>query len=411
MKRVIQLISISLLLFCHLPTSGFGAIAPDKVTAHPALDYFAAPSKDGRYLAFVSERSGNPDIWLKSLATGIISLPRQLTTHPAVDRDPAINANGTKLLYVSHKTDPRGDVYLFDLVTGEETQLTDLQSGDSTPQWESDGQSIFYLKKDLKSGTQSVVRRDLGSEEEQEIVRGTTAFSVGQQDWIVYSKDGTLRIVNAREPETDSALTSEAFLDSWPAHVLESPPPSDETQAFSFTRYEEDTNQDGVVDPNDESSIWFTRWNIASLQTVALYQLTPSGHFHVYPASAGDHVYFSDLKKGDIFRINIKDFFQDYTSFERAQELGTLYLDSGQRDRALLVSTNISNNLAPQLSFTERAEFDLFLCREPDGGRKIFHGSGCLVPLYEDKRKDRSPLTHAGDCVGYPPASPKGGIC
>ncbi|MDX1411250.1 MAG: hypothetical protein R3351_03765, partial [Nitrospirales bacterium] len=33
--------------------------------------------------------------------------------------------------------------------------------------------------------------------------------------------------------------------------------------------------------------------------------------------------------------------------------------DSGQRNRALLVSTNISNNLAPQLSFTERAKFDL----------------------------------------------------
>jgi tetratricopeptide (TPR) repeat protein len=359
MNRFFQFIPLSIFLVCHLPTFGIGATTLEKVTAHPALDYFAAPSQDGRYLAFVSERSGNPDIWLKSLATGIISLPRQLTTHPAVDRDPALNANGTELLYVSHKTDPRGDVYLLDIVTGKETQLTDLQSGDSTPQWGSDGQSIFYLKKDLQSGNQSVYRRMLGTQEEQEVVRGTTAFSVGQQDWIVYTKDGTLRILNARDPETDSALTSETFLDSWPAHVLESPPPSDETQAFSFTRYEEDTNQDGVLDPDDESSIWFTRWNNSSLQTVALYQLTPSGHFHLYPASAGDYVYFSDLKKGDMFRINIKDFFQDYTSFETAQELGTLYLDSGQRDRGLLVSSNISNNLAPQLTFTERAEFDL----------------------------------------------------
>ena len=170
MKRGIQLIPLIIFLFCHLPTYGLGATAPDKVTAHPALDYFAAPSSDGRYLAFVSERSGNPDIWLKSLATGIISLPRQLTTHPAVDRDPALTANGTKLLYISHKTDPRGDVYLLDLVTGEETQLTDLRSGDSTPQWGSEGQSIFYLKKDLKSGNQSVYRRMLGTEEGQEVV-------------------------------------------------------------------------------------------------------------------------------------------------------------------------------------------------------------------------------------------------
>jgi len=31
------------------------ATVPEKITSHPALDYFPSPSKDGRYLAFVSE--------------------------------------------------------------------------------------------------------------------------------------------------------------------------------------------------------------------------------------------------------------------------------------------------------------------------------------------------------------------
>ncbi|MDX1412460.1 MAG: hypothetical protein R3351_09905, partial [Nitrospirales bacterium] len=66
MNRVIPLFTLSIFLFCQLPIPGIGAITPDKVTVHPALDYFAAPSQDGRFLAFVSERSGNPDIWLKS---------------------------------------------------------------------------------------------------------------------------------------------------------------------------------------------------------------------------------------------------------------------------------------------------------------------------------------------------------
>ena len=143
-----------------VPSSGLSpspATTLEKVTTHPALDYFASPSQDGRFLAFVSDRSGNADIWVKSLAAGAVSLPRQLTTHPAVDRDPSLNADGTRLLYVSHKTDPRGDVYLLDLVTGKETQLTDIRSGDSTPQWDVDGQSFFYLKQDPKTGKQSVV--------------------------------------------------------------------------------------------------------------------------------------------------------------------------------------------------------------------------------------------------------------
>ena len=358
MKYLSHPLILLVFLILLLPKVGIGKSLPEKVTTHPVLDYFAAPSQDGRFLAFVSERSGNADIWLKSLAAGTVSLPRQLTTHPAVDRDPALNTDGTQLLYVSHKTDPRGDIYLLDLVTGEETQLTDLASGDSTPQWGPDDESMFYLKQDPETGTQSIYRRTLGSPEEQEVVKGTTSFSIGHQGWISYTKNGTLRIVNDHDPTTDSALTSETYLDSWPNLSRESSFGPTEIQTVSFTRYEEDTNQDGRIDTDDESSVWLTQWNPSTLQTVALYRLTPSSHFHVYPASIGDYVYFSDLKKGDIFRISVKDFLKDYRSFETAKELGAYYLDRGHGDLALLVLTNISNNLAPHLSGAERAEFD-----------------------------------------------------
>ena len=340
MKHLSHHMTLSIFLVLFLPTIGIGATVPEKVTTHPALDYFAAPSQDGRFLAFVSERSGNADIWLKSLAAGTVSLPRQLTTHPAVDRDPALNADGTQLLYVSHKTDPRGDIYHLDLITGEEIQLTDLRSGDSTPQWGPDGQSIFYLKQDLETGNQRVYRQTLGTQEEQEVLSGTSAFSVGPGDWVVYTKEGTLRILNPPDQKTDSAVTSETFLDSWPSLAREPSTTSGNIQAILFTRYEEDTNQDGVLDTDDESSLWFTRWDQSTHQTVALYRLTPSGQFHVYPSSAGDYGYFSDLQKGDIFRLHVKDFLQDYASFETAKELGTLYRDRGQRDLGLLLSRN-----------------------------------------------------------------------
>ena len=78
----------TILFLAIFPFGGYAAV-PEKITSHPALDYFPSLSKDGRYIAFVSERAGNPDIWLKSLSAGAISLPRQLTFHPGVDRDPA----------------------------------------------------------------------------------------------------------------------------------------------------------------------------------------------------------------------------------------------------------------------------------------------------------------------------------
>ena len=361
MKITNQVLAGALFLFLCPFSWGFAALT-EPVTSHPAIDYFPSPSQDGRYLAFISKRSGNPDIWLKSLSPGTVSLPRQITIHPSVDRDPSLNADGSKLLYVSHKSDPRGDVFLLDLDTGKETQLTDLRSGDSFPQWGPDNVSFYYLKQDPISGKQGIYRRVIGQEKEQELVEQASAFAVGSDGWIVYSDEGMLRILDPSNPATVSDLTSESFLDIWPAfspgEVKGETSIEPTNQTVYFTRYESDTNGDGVLDADDESSIWMSRWNPASQKVQSLYRLTSSGHFHLYPAGAKGSVYFSDLKSGDIIRLNTQVFFEDYASFDTAKDLATLYIDTGQTDLGLLVLTNISRNLAPNLSFERRANFD-----------------------------------------------------
>ncbi len=335
------------------------AAGPDKVTSHPALDYFPSPSQDGRYLAFISERAGNPDIWLKSLSAGAVSLPRHLTTHPAVDRDPALNADGSKLLYVSHKTDPRGDIYLIDLVTGEETQLTDSSSGDSVPQWGPEGNHFYYLKQNPSSGTGGIYRRDLESNEDQQILERASGYSVGLNGWLVYSEEDALRMVNPAHPEDLTTLTSEGFLDLWPTLFVSGSDPLIRKHMVFFSRYKKDTNRDGILDPDDESSIWMSGWDESTHQSSGLYRMTPSGQFHLYPSAAQEFVYFSDVKKGDIFRIDINTFLNSYATFEEADILANDYLDKGQQVLGLLVLTNISRNLAIKFSFEKRVQFDL----------------------------------------------------
>ena len=112
-----------------------------------------------------------------------------------------------------------------------------------------------------------------------------------------------------------------SFLTPGPLSFRPIPALPKKVQTVYFTRYEEDTNQDGVVDTDDESSIWLTRWQDSTPETTALYRLTPAGQFHLYPASAKEYVYFTDLKKGDIFRIHVEDFLTDYASIETAKEL------------------------------------------------------------------------------------------
>ncbi|MCS6896429.1 MAG: hypothetical protein NZM29_00520, partial [Nitrospira sp.] len=104
MRRRVRRLWFGALLMLAIATVPSGASGgnPEKVTNHPALEYAGSPSGDGRFLAFVSEQTGNADIWLKSLTAGVSSLPRPLTTHPGKDTAPALNTNGSSLLYVSY---------------------------------------------------------------------------------------------------------------------------------------------------------------------------------------------------------------------------------------------------------------------------------------------------------------------
>ncbi len=189
------------------------AEATEKLTSHPALDVFASPSADGRFLAFVSERSGNPDIWMKPLSAGVFSPPRQITTQPGKDTAPALNKNGSKLLYVSYKMDPRGDIYLLDVLSGEETRLTDSTSGDTWPSWGPNGDTVYYLKRPVGARKQAIVRLSLQGRKEELIVDDASSFSVGPSGWIVYSDGRRLVAVAESAPTSPKTLTTGESLD------------------------------------------------------------------------------------------------------------------------------------------------------------------------------------------------------
>ncbi len=342
-------------LFCGWPSVGVTADL-EKLTSHPAVDYYASPSLDGRYVSFVSERSGNPDIWIRSLAVGAASLPRQLTTHPAVDRDPALSQDGQKLLYVSHKTDPRGDIFLLDVVTGEERKLTDLTSGDSAPRWGRDEKTLYYLKQNLATGIQSVIQREIESGVDHVLIPKAATFSLNENGGVIFSNNGSLQMVPSAGALLPISLTSDRYLDVWP--VVGGQAQSGEGQIIYFTRYEKDSNQDGIIDFDDESSLWSGIWNEGASSFHDLYRLTPSHEFYVFPSAAKGFVYFSDLKRGDIYRFSYDQFLKNYVSFDTAQSLATLYRDKGEIARELLVLANMSRNLVSNFSEEQRAQFD-----------------------------------------------------
>ncbi len=80
--------------------------APLRLTDHPARDFAPALSPDGRWVAFVSDRSGSLDLWALALPESRpFSLPevRPLVRSPADDMAPAWSPDGRWLAFSSDR--------------------------------------------------------------------------------------------------------------------------------------------------------------------------------------------------------------------------------------------------------------------------------------------------------------------
>jgi len=82
---------------------------PRRLTTHPALDYNATFSPDGRHVVFCSERRGNPDLFVLELANP--GVPRPLTESPAMEDAPAISPDGKSMAFVSTR-DGKADIFI-----------------------------------------------------------------------------------------------------------------------------------------------------------------------------------------------------------------------------------------------------------------------------------------------------------
>jgi Tol biopolymer transport system component len=138
------------------------ASEPVRITSNPGEDFDPSISPDGSFMVYVSDTSGNLDLWLKYLGVGILPPDRRLTFHSTEDKNPAISPDGKKVAFVSHRGDPRGDIYVLDLQNiGEPVAVVQGKSEDMDPAWSVDQKFIFYasratqisiFKTNMKSG-------------------------------------------------------------------------------------------------------------------------------------------------------------------------------------------------------------------------------------------------------------------
>jgi Tol biopolymer transport system component len=122
------------------PDSSRLAGAPERVVSTTREDSRGAWSPDGREVAFNSDRAGDMNIWLRSLADGA---ERALTSGPGGDFQPSWSPDGRTIAFFSSRAGS-ADIWSVDVASGALTPLTTGSATDANPCFSPDGSRIAY---------------------------------------------------------------------------------------------------------------------------------------------------------------------------------------------------------------------------------------------------------------------------
>jgi len=120
--------------------------SPQPLTADLAADLSPALSPNQKYLVYASRASGNYDLWIRPMDSGV-AVP--LTDHPADDHSPQWSSKGKTIAFVSHRDDIDGDIlalYLDEnrLRASKIVPLVDDPGPQSFPSYSHDGRYLVY---------------------------------------------------------------------------------------------------------------------------------------------------------------------------------------------------------------------------------------------------------------------------
>lgn len=165
-------------------------------------------SRDGRWLVYDSDRSGNQDIYKLAIDGGE---PVRLTHHPAADFVPQWSPDGAEIAYYSVRNGNR-DLRVMSREGRDDRAITDDPTEELYPAWSPDGRMVVFNKKNRveETGGQLVVlrRNEARSWRDAGALPGTAngAFPRWSPDgkWISFVSDRAVKLV---APSGDSIRT------------------------------------------------------------------------------------------------------------------------------------------------------------------------------------------------------------
>ena len=164
-----------------------------RLTSHTHSNFGPRFSPDGNAIAYMSDRTGDSEIWLLDLTTG---KERRLTDRPGVDASPDWSRDGKEVAYVVQR-EGNTELWLADVAGSSARKLTDHAVG--SIRFSPDGTGIGFLANGSTGSALFVADRVTG--ETRELLAGVVDF-----DWyldanhVIYTPaareaSGELRVV------------------------------------------------------------------------------------------------------------------------------------------------------------------------------------------------------------------------
>lgn len=240
----------------------------EQLTTHG--DYDGSPAlKTGLSLvAFVSERSGNRDIWFYDLSTGAL---KQLTEHSAADYQPSYDPTSDTVFFVSNRDDPEGEIYSLNPGVDYVRRLTEHRGADEFPNVSPDGRWIVFARveeRDYRAGIgvlgpewehaeriSNIYRIPAAGGETERLTEngGTQPCYSPDGSWIVYVVPGQGRgalVLRRLEDGRELVLVDDGAPVAYPRW---------RPTGIVFTRFGLDTNSDGRIDVLDNGQVCHLR--------------------------------------------------------------------------------------------------------------------------------------------------------
>ncbi len=336
-----------------------------QIVSNPGEDFAAAISRDEKNLVYVSEKSGNLDLWLKKLEPAPPP-DRQLTFHNSEDNSPAISPNGEWLAFISNRSDPKGDLYILPLKFAAQKKgidnarrLTDGKTQDKNPTWSADGKHIYISYKN--SGSFKTQIKKIGIDTKVETVLDNiqgvnpAVSQNGRYLAFVSQKKGINPSIWVKDLNTKALtqITKGTDIDVSPNWSLDG-------KEIYFTRYRDDTNRDGAITIEDRSNIWSISFPPSKLPI----QLTDSSAYDLFPHASANGLYItSDRKKDiDIWKIPTKGLIPFPNDYGQALQItADLCPKTDQTSYSCLMTYNNLTALFPNESGSARNKYLLGL--------------------------------------------------